>query len=47
MLVFAIMSYFSNNYIEVASLVSDGFHCHLSSLFNQESMEDDESLYAT
>jgi hypothetical protein len=46
MLVFTFMSYFSNDYIEVASLVSDGLHCHLSLLFNQESMEDDESLYA-
>jgi hypothetical protein len=36
---------FSNTDIEMSSLVSDAFHLHLS-LFNEEIMKDDESLYA-
>ena len=36
---------FSNTNVEMASLVSDALHLHLSSL-SAESMKDDESLYA-
>ena len=36
---------FSNTNVEMASLVSDALHRHLS-VFNAESMKDDESLYA-
>ena len=45
-LVFTFISNFfsSNVYVEASSLVSDGVHPSL--LFSQESMEDDESLYA-
>jgi len=35
----------SNTNVEVASLVSDPLHLHFS-LFKEESMKDDESLYA-
>ena len=37
--------HFSNNNVEMASLVSDILHLHLS-LLSEESMKDDESLYA-
>ena len=36
---------FSNTNVEMSSLVSDTPHLHLS-LLNEESMKDDESLYA-
>ena len=36
---------FSNTYTEAASLVSDNLPVRLS-LFNQESIEDDKSLFA-
>jgi hypothetical protein len=35
----------SNTNIEMASLVGDALHLHLS-LFNEESVKDDESLFA-
>ena len=36
---------FSDTNVEMSSLVSDAPHLHLS-LFNEEFMKDDESLYA-
>jgi hypothetical protein len=36
---------YSNTNVETSSLVSDALHLHLS-LFKEESIKDDESLYA-
>ena len=45
MVVVLFLTHFSDNNVEMASLVSDILHLNLS-LFSEESMKDDESLYA-
>ena len=45
MAVLSFLTYFFDTNVEAASLVSGALHLRLS-LFNEESMKDDESLYA-